>query len=374
MSTHTPESVFVTDGFPRLTYVPIEQGRQEAELRDGLDQQNKVISISGPSKSGKTTLCDRMFGSEHGFDQIYVTGDTVTSVHELWREAYRQVTDDTDKPFDEISVTQRLSRIRDSGIPLIIDDFHYIPHSARAEVSMSIKNAAATGLRIICLTVPHRNDDAIRSNPDLSGRYFCVDFRFWEPSDLLRIAETGFPLVGFPNDPHFNMHLAEEALRSPQIMQTLCLEACRMHGKDVALENVVPSHDYIPEIKARTLRSYNYKTSLEKLRSGPPGHGKERKFFRTLEGEEIDLYGCIVRALKQDPPYQKIHLDDIRDRIRTFLVEEADSEPNTRNGLKQYAKLFKDTKPVLDWDDEKRILTVLDPHFFFYLRNENLSK
>jgi len=62
----TPEDVFVTDGYPHHTYVPFEAGKKEEELRDGLSQQNKIISISGPSKSGKTTLCNCLASVENG--------------------------------------------------------------------------------------------------------------------------------------------------------------------------------------------------------------------------------------------------------------------------------------------------------------------
>jgi hypothetical protein len=32
------------------------------------------------------------------------------------------------------------------------------------------------------------------------------------------------------------------------------------------------------------------------------------------------------------------------------------------------AKLFKDGRPPLQWDSNKKQLTVVDPHFYFYLR------
>ena len=80
----TPEDVFVTDGYPEHTYVAFEAGQKETELRDGLAQKNKIISISGPSKSGKTTLCDRIFGTDKGVSRIYVTGDAVSKPEDLW--------------------------------------------------------------------------------------------------------------------------------------------------------------------------------------------------------------------------------------------------------------------------------------------------
>jgi predicted GTPase len=81
MSTLTPEQVFVTDGFPELTYVRQEEGRPERELQEGLDQQNKIISIVGASKTGKSTLCDKRFGKKLGVNKILVTGDQIPDVY-----------------------------------------------------------------------------------------------------------------------------------------------------------------------------------------------------------------------------------------------------------------------------------------------------
>lgn len=360
---YSPEEVFITDGYPEHTYVAVEEGQKERELREGLDQKNKIISISGPSKSGKTTLCERIFGA----DRVYITGDAIGTPENLWYEAYRQVTDDTDRAFYEIPHGERISRLIAADLPLIIDDFHYIPRDQQVAISRQMKNAASAGLRIICLSVPHRGDDPIRSNPDLAGRFFSVNFDFWKEEELVVIAETGFSKVGFPSTNEFNRLLAGEALKSPQIMQTLCLEACRSQDPDRPLENVVPTPAMLPEIIRRTLRSYNCASSLQILRQGPPTRGSERSEFEMHSGRKADVYQCIIEALKLDPPFLNLSLDDIRARIDSILVN-GSSDPNVRSALQQYSKLFKEQAPPLDWDDEKRRLTIMDPHFYFYMR------
>jgi hypothetical protein len=150
-------------------------------------------------------------------------------------------------------------------------------------------------------------------------------------------------------------------------MQTLCLETCRLQGKDKALENAEISLDMLPDIRARAVRSYTNTTALDLLRNGPATRGSERTEFNLRHGGTGDVYDCLIEALRLDPPFLQANLDQIRERVRAVLTD--DREPNIRSALQQYEDLFKGQTPPLDWDDEKRQLTIVDPHFYFYLRN-----
>lgn len=172
--------------------------------------------------------------------------------------------------------------------------------------------------------------------------------------------------VGFPSISSFNRLLGLEALKSPQIMQTLCLEACRSQSADKPLEHVEPSPALLPEIIRRTMRSYNYSTAFQLLNQGPPTRGSERLEYQLRSSGGADVYECLALALKSDPPFVSLTLDEIRQRVSVLLADER--EPNVRSALQQYGTLFKEQSPPLDWDDEKRRLDVNDPHFYFYLR------
>jgi len=153
-------------------------------------------------------------------------------------------------------------------------------------------------------------------------------------------------------------------------MQTLCLEASRLQGLDVPLEHIEVNVGMLPEILRRTLRSYTATTALDFLRRGPPTRGSERISYQLKNGNAADVYECLIAALREDPPFSQIGLEDLRERVRNVLSDHRD--PNIRSALQQYGALFKDQTPPLDWDDEKRQLTIVDPHFYFFLRNSPL--
>jgi hypothetical protein len=107
---------------------------------------------------------------------------------------------------------------------------------------------------------------------------------------------------------------------------------------------------------------------LEALSKGPDPRGTERVEFDTKDSEKLDVYQCLLRALEMDPPFLQLSIDEIRERLRIILVDGSEL-PNIRSALQQYNKLFDNMNPPLEWDDEKKRLTIIDPHFYFYLRN-----
>lgn len=368
-ATLTPEKVFVTDGFPDLTYVSQSGGVPEANLKEGLAQANKVISIVGESKTGKTTLCDNVFGRKPGADKILVTGDRIETEHSLWSEAFRQLQAPITSGYANNTVGETIDLLIARGLPVIIDDFHYVDKALQQGLCRQMKNAAGRGLRFVVLNTPHRVDDPIRSNPDMSGRFFEVNLGFWSESDLAQIGNKGFTRLGLRVSAEVLAILAREALRSPQLMQTLCLETCRVLPADVPYEHQdvsLVSFD-LQQVKDKAARSYNYSTPLDFLRGGPEERGNPRNIFNLTDGSEGDVYEILVRALAMDPPFLTISLDALKDRVAR-LVGAGGKQPNVQMALGYTPTLFKDSRPPLQWDSTKRQLTVVDPHFYFYLR------
>lgn len=56
--------VFTPGFFPEHTYVERSGAHLERDLRDGLDTPGQIISLAGPSKSGKTVLVEKVVGRD----------------------------------------------------------------------------------------------------------------------------------------------------------------------------------------------------------------------------------------------------------------------------------------------------------------------
>jgi hypothetical protein len=203
----------------------------------------------------------------------------------------------------------------------------------------------------------------------MSGRFFEVNVGFWSDADLMLIGKKGFEKLHLKVSDEVLQVLAKEALRSPQLMQTLCLETCRVLSPDTPFEHQevnVNNFDLL-KVKDKAVRSYNYSTPLDFLRNGPDERGSPRIIYQLVDGTDGDVYEILVRALAVDPPFLTISLDSLKERAAQLVGQDA-KQPNIQMALGYTPTLFKDSRPPIQWDSIKKQLTVVDPHFYFYLR------
>jgi hypothetical protein len=128
------------------------------------------------------------------------------------------------EPFDHLQ--QAIKDFAGTEFVIFVDDFHYIPKQVQAVLAEQFKEAARQNVRIIVASVPYHSDDVLRANPDLQGRLTAIDFDYWQKGLLKAIAEKGFSALNVLISDRVSDRLAEEAGGSPQLMQTLCLNAC----------------------------------------------------------------------------------------------------------------------------------------------------
>ena len=80
--------VFVPNGTPTYTYVKRSEEKNEDKLAAALDTPKMVVSISGPSKTGKTALVDTLLTADR---IIPVTGQSLRSSFDLWKSVMRWI-------------------------------------------------------------------------------------------------------------------------------------------------------------------------------------------------------------------------------------------------------------------------------------------
>src|SRR5437899_378261 len=73
--------VFVPGGLPTITYNPRAGLKLEEKVRAYLDERHSILSLTGPTKSGKTVLLKSILGQTGA---IWLSGGVVRSAGDFW--------------------------------------------------------------------------------------------------------------------------------------------------------------------------------------------------------------------------------------------------------------------------------------------------
>jgi Fe-S cluster assembly ATPase SufC len=73
--------IFTPTGYPTYTYVDRNDAGVERSIRNAFDTDGTVVSISGPSKSGKSVLVKKIVGDEK---LVQISGGSIENADALW--------------------------------------------------------------------------------------------------------------------------------------------------------------------------------------------------------------------------------------------------------------------------------------------------
>lgn len=381
------ENVFRPAAFPEHTYVSRKSTdigieiNYELRLRQALKISGCLTSIVGPSKMGKSVLCERVVDFEH---LVEVSGADFTNYLEFWQiigakaglplsgqfsqeqqfgEERQQKTENFMLHKDRV-----IAYFKEHNKVLVLDDFHYAPEDSQLYIAQQLKDAIRRDFKAIVISLPHRADDAIRKNADLQGRLSLINIQPWQLQELEEIARLGFEKLGIPIDESLIERIAVESLTSPQLMQYICLSICTLLDADEKELKEIPEQILETAFKFTTM-NFEYRDVVKVLKDGPSTRGRERKQFQVKDGH-VDLYTLIIQAIAIDPPLMGMTTDELKQRIDSFIT--AGPKPDKKAIRDALAKLQliiderENIYKVFEWKDQT--LYILDPIFLFYLR------
>jgi hypothetical protein len=407
--------VFTPGRFPTVTFVDDHLKDKEKQLANALDTGGLLVSISGPSKSGKTVFVEKCLGKEN---LLQITGAGITSAAELWLRVFDligtpiSVTATEGESEDrtvsgtggisgnavfvkgkvDLSIAQKqgktasesstsaidplqllIRELQGSGLVVFIDDFHYIPTPIQAELARQIKEAIRNEVAFITASVPYHSDDALRGNPDLHGRVSMIDFDYWKPEALKEIARRGFRELNIIDRSSVVDGLASEAAGSPQLMQFLCLNSCfelDVRERSESPIDFIQDQALFDKICRITATSADYGSVVEKMKDGPKTRGSTRNIYRTKFGWQGDVYRLLAKALSINPPQLTFRYNSLIERICAICADDAPSGSSVTSACYHAAQIVNDAIPVIavEWDGANDVFDIRDPYFLFYLR------
>lgn len=377
--------VFKPGTFPDITYVSRRSGAMQYSYEERLQQSLAIDGfltyIVGPSKIGKTVLCERVIGTDR---IVAMSGNDFVRETDFWDRIGKKAGISMDAEISETNAEfssneQRSTRIKrnypankekileyfkEYDKVLVLDDFHYAPEEVQYDIACQLKEVIRLGFKAVIISLPYRSDDAIRLNPDLTGRLAVIEIEPWKEEELQAIARKGFHELGISVQEDIISRMAMESIHSPQVMQAICLNIGLLPRKICEIEA-----DVIEESCRFTCANLPYADVVRILKAGPPTRGQKRLKYSLTDGSQRDIYSLILKMLADNPPLVEMELGELMDRIQSNVPARKITTQKIREALRNWQKLLEENGAlyhVFEWKDD--IIHILDNLFLFFIR------
>lgn len=404
--------VFKTQGKPTHTYVSVTDGEYERRLKSSIESKGTLCLVTGPSKTGKTTLVSRV-AQDLDLEIIDIRCDKDLSSTDFWRSALEKVrfehetgategskfetsfggkiggklgwawlagisgevsTNLKGENSEEIARERILSKpspnhlipvLKNLPYILIVEDFHYLSDEVRATIFQQWKVFVDDEVSVVILGTTHHACDLAYANKDLVGRVSKIDLTTWGTSELKQIVEKGATVLNVIVDGNTIERIASESVGLPIVTQSICLELFfqqkidefQPDGYEIkcpksALNKVF--HEV--SISRYSQFEYIYERLIRGLRKG-------RRKYKTYE--------WLLAAFSADPIRFKLTKEEIRSRFSKLPIPNTPVPPESsiNSSLSRISKLQEKIDfELLEWVPRDETLYILEPSFLFYLR------
>lgn len=379
------QQVFKPGTYPELTYVVRQSGETKYTYEERLQQSLKIDGyltyIIGPSKTGKTVLCERVIGPER---MVSMSGNDFSKASDFWETLGKKVGLSMNAEISEemanlSQLEQRSTKVKKNYLGnkdkvveyfntnnkvFVLDDFHYASAEIQYDIACQLKEVIRLGFKSVVISLPHRSDDAIRLNPDLTGRISVIEIKTWEPEQLKEIARKGFKELQIQINEDLITKIAQESIHSPQLMQAICLNIGLLPIEVPAITN-----DVIEESCRFTCVNLPYADVVRVLKAGPPTRGQKRMQYILNDNSHRDIYSLILKVLADNPPLVEISLKELTDRVLNNIKNAKITTIKIKDTLNKWQDILNHLGPlyqVVVWKDD--IVHIQDNLFLFYIR------
>jgi hypothetical protein len=415
MNKYLISEIFKTIGSPGVTYVKRNDGEFEFELTNSLSIPGTLCLLTGPSKTGKTTLYKKVISE---FKKIPLTircNDEMT-IDDVWKNAledvnFDRITKEAEKGQIELSVQAKAGisagwewigkiigeislglkgtyssetvreKIISSPSPkhlipilkelpyiLVVEDFHYLKDTTKKSVFQQWKDFTDNEVSTIIVGTAHHAIDLALSNKDLVGRISHTEVGTWEVNDLNKIIKQGLDELKVSITEPQRQQISSESVGLPLITQGIC--ARLFSDKRITTYNIKDQIKFDKkdiELAMTNVANQNFNVFKDLYQILITGFRKGARKYNTYE--------LLLLIFTLDPVTFRLNRADIDTRLNR-LDSKFEKPPiaSVNSTLGSIGKLQKKNGiELLEWSTKQGCLYILEPSFLFYLRWKDIN-
>lgn len=401
--------VFKTIGIPSITYVTRKNGLYEKKLKSAIRTEGKLCLLTGSSKTGKTTLYNKVL-NEMKLEPLILRCNNKLSSEEFWKKALEQINferikeiyienkvsgkiegklgwkwlsgligevslgisgERSESEVREIIISQPspehlLPILKELPLILVIEDFHYLTKSVQKSIFQQWKIFVDNEVTVIVVGTSHHAVDIAFANSDLVGRIHHIELKTWNKADLKRIVNQGLDFLSCKTSESNKRIIAEESVGLPIITQDLCLnlflekEIYKISDLKKNINDKFEKADIFNALYDVANTSYSTFNSIYEIIA--TGINKSKSKYNTYE--------IMLLIFSIDPITFSLKRHQIDERIKQLGEKVTRPPAASINSTLSNLKKLQSRKGIelMEWLPQHGTLYILEPAFLFFLR------
>jgi hypothetical protein len=292
-----------------------------------------------------------------------------------------------DQEFEEIpinlelpqDVSEVLKRARKNGVVVILENFHYLDDEKQKQLAFDLRTFQELKVQFVILGVWRERNRLAQFNGDLLDRVTEVPVEPWTREEFSRVVDTGSACLNIKFADSVHAKLVEACFSSIGVFQELLKETCGGAGVHQTMENTtcIDDESLVTAACAKKAEEYTarHQRALESIAAGNVGTSSKEGLL------PLYLTHYLVKVILQEG------YDGLANGMRRTLIHERIQAAHHRaddvrasdmsNLLYNIAKTQAGksiSPPIIDYDQSKKMLQVVDSTFFFFLKHANLAQ
>lgn len=289
----------------------------------------------------------------------------------------------TDISYEEIpinlelpqSVADLLAKI-DAHRWIILENFHYLNDEVQKQFAFDLRAFQELEVRFVILGVWREKNRMSQFNGDLLDRVVEVPVEPWTENDFRKVSEKGLQLLNVSISPDIINKSIEASFSSIGVYQELMKGVCL--GSGVSYTQIDPIFiDNMELLEVTILNKANeyasrHQRALEAIAAGHSSGGAKGDLpplylpYYLIRVLIESGYEGVASGMRRPDLHEKIKAihhrgDDVR----------ASDISNLLGGLSYLQASKSISPPIFDYDQQKRLLQIVDSTFYFFIKNSN---
>jgi hypothetical protein len=275
-------------------------------------------------------------------------------------------------------VSEILRQVRRTSSVVILENFHYLDEDRQRQFAFDLRTFQELNIQFVILGVWREKNRLAQYNGDLLDRVTEIPVEPWTEDEFLKVAEKGSLKLNISFQRKMLSGVIKACFSSIGVFQELLKEICLGAGVQARMpeKTLIDQEKFLNQacIKKGEEYSARHQRALESIAAG----NQSTSAKEGLQPLFLTYYLIrVILAKGYDGLSNGMSRAVIHEQIQSIHHRPADVRPSDMSNLlynlaKTQAKKSI-SPPIIDYDQSKNMLQIVDSTFYFFLKHANLS-